>query len=275
MEPWVVALIIVAAIGIIVGIFGGTYISKLRKAKKYERGLKMVPLLIHLPPTTDDIEASGRDKRDIANEAISKAQVMYSILSSTITKGLKTRLYGQRHFSLEIIAKDGFIKYYAIVPAVLTETVKQAVQSAYPTARLEERREENIFKGGTGIDAVAGAELTLNKEYYLPIATYEDSKRDAQMAILNALSGVGNNEGAAVQILFRPAQKNWSERGKQYIENMQKGRTNKTIGSGFGDFAMDLIRAPWEVPGEHEKSEHETITNIKQDEITAITNKTL
>ena len=273
MEPWVVALIIVAAIGIIAGVFGGTYISKLRKAKKYERGLKMVPLLIHLPPTTDDIEASGRDKRDIANEAISKAQVMYSILSSTITKGLKTRLYGQRHFSLEIIAKDGFIKYYAIVPAVLTETVKQAVQSAYPTARLEERREENIFKGGTGIDAVAGAELTLNKEYYLPIATYEDSKRDAQMAILNALSGVGSNEGAAVQILFRPAQKNWSERGKQYIENMQKGRTNKTIGSGFGDFAMDLIRAPWEVPGEHEKSEHETITNIKQDEITAITNK--
>ena len=97
MEPWVVILIIVGTISIIAGIFGGTYISKLRKAKKYERGLKMVPLLIHLPPTTDDIEAGGRDKRDIANEAISKAQVMYSILSSTVTKGLKTKLYGQRH----------------------------------------------------------------------------------------------------------------------------------------------------------------------------------
>ena len=273
MEPWVVALIIVATLGIIAGIFGGTYISKLRKAKKYERGLKMIPLLIHLPPTTDDIEAGGRDKRDIANEAISKAQVMYSILSSTITKGLKTKLYGQRHFSLEIIAKDGFIKYYAIVPAVLTETVKQAVQSAYPTARLEEKREDNIFKGGGGIDAVAGAELTLNKEYYLPIATYEDTKRDAQMALLNALSGVKQGEGATVQILFRPAQKNWSEAGKQYIENMQKGKKTKTVGSGIGDFAMDLIRAPWEVPSEHEKTEQETVTNIKQDEITAITNK--
>ena len=273
MESWVVALIIVATLGIIAGIFGGAYISKLRKAKKYERGLKMVPLLIHLPPTTDDIEASGRDKRDIANEAISKAQVMYSILSSTITKGLKTKLYGQRHFSLEIIAKDGFIKYYAIVPAVLTETVKQAVQSAYPTARLEEKREDNIFKGGGGINAVAGAELTLNKEYYLPIATYEDTKRDAQMALLNALSGVKQGEGTTVQILFRPAQKNWSEAGKQYIENMQKGKKTKTVGAGIGDFAMDLIRAPWEVPSEHEKTEQETVTNIKQDEITAITNK--
>ena len=274
MDPWVVALIIVGAILIIAGIFGGTFISKLRKAKKYERGLKMVPMLIHLPPTTDDIEAGSRDERDIANEAISKAQVMYSILSSTITKGIKTKLYGQRHFSFEITAKDGFIRYYATVPAVLTETVKQAVQSAYPTARLEEKSEDNIFEGGAGVDAVSGAELTLNKEYYLPIATYEDTKRDAQMAILNALSSVRKDEGASVQILFRPAQKNWSEGGKQYIENMQKGKKKKSFGAGIGELAMDVIRAPWEVPGEHEKTTtQETVTNIKQDEITAITNK--
>ena len=100
METWVVVLIVTLAIGIIAGIFGGTYISKLRKSKKYERGLKMVPLLIHLPPSTDDIESNGRDEREIAKEAISKAQVMYSILSSTITKGVKSKLYGQRHFSL-------------------------------------------------------------------------------------------------------------------------------------------------------------------------------
>ena len=29
----------------------------LREAKNYERGLKMIPLLIHLPPPSDDIEA--------------------------------------------------------------------------------------------------------------------------------------------------------------------------------------------------------------------------
>ena len=274
MELWVVVLAIFAAIVIGASIFSGTYISKLRKAKKYERGLKMIPLLIHLPPATDDIDGGGRDKRDVANEAISKAQVMYSILSSTITKGLKSKLYGQRHFSLEISAKDGFIKYYAIVPAVLKETVKQAIQSAYPTVRIELKREDNIFRGGGGVSAVAGAELTLNKDYYLPIATYEDTKRDAQTAILNALSSIKEGEGATVQILFRPAQQNWSEAGKQYIENMQKGKkTTKSVGSGIGSFAIDLIRAPWEVPEAHEKTEQETVSNIKQDEITAIVNK--
>ena len=274
MEPWVVAIIAVVSVLILLSIIFASRISKLRKAKKYERGLKMVPLLIHLPPTTDDIENNGRDKRDIANEAISKAQVMYSILASTITKGFKTRLYGQRHFSFEIIAKDGIIRYYAIVPAVLTEIVKQSIQSAYPTARIEEKREENIFAPDGRVDNVSGAELTLNKEYYLPIATYEDTKRDASMAILNALSSVGKNEGATVQILFRPAQKNWFSTGKQYIENVQKGKKVKTGGATIGELVMDVVRAPWEVPKEHEKSEETTvISNLKQEEIQAIANK--
>ncbi len=273
-EQWVGILIIVAVIVVVATTISVSRISKLRKAKKYERGIKMVSLLIHLPPSTDDIDAGGRDKRDIANEAISKAQVMYSILSSTITKGFKTKLYGQRHFSMEIIAKDGIIRYYAIVPAVLTETVKQAVQSAYPTARIEEKGEENIFAPDGRIDNVAGAELSLQKEAYLPIATYEDTKRDASMAILNALSAVSKDEGAAVQVLFRPAQKNWFETGKTYIENVQKGKKVKTGGAIISDYVTDIIRAPWEVPGMHEQSKEEVVlTNVKKEEIDAISNK--
>ena len=273
MDTWVVVLIIVVALVLLVAIVFGAKISKMRKAKRYERGLKMVPLLIHLPPTTDDIEGGGRDKRDIANESVSKAQVMYSILSSTITKGFKTKLYGQRHFSFEIIAKDGLIRYYAVVPAVLVETVKQAIQSSYPTVRIEEKLEENIFRGGNGVNAVAGAELTLNKDYYLPIATYEDTKRDAQMGILNALASVRENEGAAVQILFRPAQKNWSSKGKLYVEDMQKGKKVTTGGALFGQLAIDIIRAPFEPPAEREEKKTEVVTNIKQNKVEAITNK--
>ena len=274
MPGWVIILIIIASLTIFASVIFSTQISKLRKSKRYERGLKMVPLLIHLPPSTDDIESNGRDKRDIATEAISKSQVMYSILSSTVTKGFKVMLYGQRHFSFEIIAKDGFIHYYAIVPAVLTETVKQAIQSAYPTARVEEKREENIFAPRGTVDTIAGAELTLRKDPYYPIATYEDTKHDAARAILNALGSVKQDEGATVQILFRPAGKNWSERAKQYIENIKKGKkTSKTIGASIGDYAMDILKAPWEVPELHEKKEVTEISEGKQDEISAIMNK--
>ena len=274
MEPWVVAVLGVAATIILLSIISASHISKLRKAKKYERGLRMVPLLIHLPPTTDDIEANGRDQRDIANETISKAQVMYSILASTISKGFKIKLYGQKHFSFEIIAKDGFIKYYAIVPSSFVEATKQAIQSSYPTARIEEKREENIFAPDGRTDNIVGAELTLDSDYCLPIATYEETKRDASLAILNALSGIDKNEGAAVQILFRPAQKIWLEKCKEYIEDIQKGKKKKIGGATIGDYLMDILKALWEVPKEHEKSQEiETLSSIKQAEIQAVIDK--
>ena len=274
MPAWVVILIAFSAALIATAIAMAAHLTKLKKTKKYERGLKMVPLLIHLPPSTDDIDAKNRDQRDVALEAISKAGVMYSILASTAKKGFKTKIYGERHFSFEIIATGSIIKYYAIVPAVLTETVKQAIQSAYPTARVEEKKEPNIFAPGTTLNSIVGAELVLNKDSYLPIATYEDTKRDAELALLNALGAIKQGEGATVQILFRPAPKTWTEQGKQYVENIQKGKvTQKTVGAGLGVAIMDVLRAPFEVPELHEKQEQTVVTNIKQDEITAITNK--
>lgn len=278
MDPRVAIFIVIVAAIIILAIFAASNVNKKRKAKRYERSLKMVPLLIHLPPTTDDTDGGGRDKRDVASEVVSKAQLMYSILASTTVKGMSATLYGQKHFSFEIIAHDGFIKYYALVPISQKEVVKQAIQSAYPTARIEEKLEENIFGTGAKTSTVAGAELSLSKDPYLPILTYEDSQRDGSMAILNALSSVGKGEGAAVQILFRPADKNWSSAGKDYIENVTKGKggkKTKTVGAGLGQLVIDIMRAPFEPPEMHEKHTEEItpITNIKQDEIAAIAGK--
>jgi hypothetical protein len=274
METWVAATMVAVAVTILILVMIVSHISKLRKKKKYERGLKMVPLLIHLPPSTDDIDQGGsRDERDVANEAISQAQVMYSILASTLKKGTKSKVYGQRHFSFEIISHDSFIHYYAVVPAVLTETVKQAIQSAYPTARIEEKRQENIFANNVNLDSVVGAELTLKKDYYYPIATYEDTKRDASMAMLNALSGVGKDEGAAIQILFRPADPDWAESAKKYVEDTQKGKSSG--GSDIGRTVWEIMKAPFEVPEEHKKEEgaKDPISSLKQDELTAVTGK--
>ena len=276
MEPWVVITIIAFSVILIVSLIVAAHLRRVKKSKKYERSIKTKSLLIHLPPSTEDIEASGRDERDITIEAISKSQVMYSILASTITKGRKARLYGQEHFSFEIIAADGFIHYHAIVPATMAEVVKQAIQSAYPTSRIEEKDEENIFIGSKDTSTISGAELTLAKDCYLPIATYEDTRRDASLAILNAITNLNKNEGAAVQILFRPANKSWSEAGKEQIKSIQKGEETKTTigGAGVGQTMIDIIRAPFEVPEMHEKKEEiKQINEIDQDKINAITAK--
>src|SRR5438270_1529165 len=78
-----------------------------REQKNYERGLKIVPLLIHLPPPSDDTEVGSRDTRDVDEEMISKAQVIYNIVYSTYQKNFKQNFfYGQRHFAFEIVGSQ-------------------------------------------------------------------------------------------------------------------------------------------------------------------------
>src|SRR5476649_2231068 len=69
-----------------------------RQQKNFERGLKMVPLLIHLPPASEDTMVGSRDVRDVTDENISKAEILYGIIASTLQKGFKYHFYGQRHF---------------------------------------------------------------------------------------------------------------------------------------------------------------------------------
>src|SRR4051794_34604215 len=80
-----------------------------REQKNFERGLKMVPLLMHIPPLSEDTDDNGRDVRDVMDENISKAQVIYNIISSTLQKGFKSKFYGQRHFTFEIVGHKGFV----------------------------------------------------------------------------------------------------------------------------------------------------------------------
>ena len=244
-----------------------------REAKNYERGLKMVPMKIHLPPPTDDIEIGGRDSRDVVDEALSEAQTMYNIISSTATKGFKTRLYGQRHISFEIVASNGLIHYYAVVPAVITETVKQAIAAAYPTARLEEVELETIFSKQGKTQGVIGGEFVLKKKFCYPINTYQDSRRDAMRSLLDALSSVSRGDGASIQIMLRPADDKWTSLSNKYIEKIRngKGKKNNAVAP-----ALDILESLWKPPtyGNNTTGSSDVkITSLEQEEIEAIENK--
>ena len=199
-----------------------------REQKNFERGLKMVPLRIHLPPSSDDTDGGGRDVRDIIDENISKAQVLYGILSSIFKKGLKSKFYGQRHISFEIVAVKGSIDFYAAVPVILVDVVRQAIVSAYPSARLDEVEEHNIFSKSGKLSGTAGGELTLKEHYAYPLATYQDIKRDPIQSILNSLSTLEKEDGAGIQILLRPAPSEWRSNASEVASKKRKGKKSKS-----------------------------------------------
>lgn len=253
-------------------------VAKKREAMGYERGIKMDSLLIHLPPATDDIEVGSRDERDVIEETLSEAQIMYSIIASTMKKGWRARIYGQEHIAFEIVAVNGLIKYFVHVPEKLTETVRQAIISAYPTAKVEETGEENIFPEMSGFGGVSGGELSLKKPAYYPIANYEMTKRDASLGILNAFAAVREGESAVLQILLRPAENHWKDEATEKVKEI-RGEKTKTSGGGIigrlGYLVSDMTEMLWKPPETHENNKTEKIlTNAQQEEMRVIEDKT-
>ena len=273
-------LVTLFAIALVIGL--GSFVvfmvyrNTLREAKNYERGLKMVPILIHLPPASDDIVGDGRDKRDLTEEVLSQAQVMYNIISSTATKGFKSKIYGQRHLSFEIVARDGLVFYYAVVPTVLTEVVRQAIAAAYPSARLEEVSEHTVFSKVGKMSGTIGGEFTLRKSFAYPIATYMESKRDASRALLNALSAATREDGIGIQILIRPANERWAKSAVSVSEKIIEDKDKKKTGLSVFFSPSEIMESLWKPPESDDKKpeDKKPLNSVEQATVDAIQEKT-
>lgn len=249
-----------------------------REAKNYERSLKMVPLLIHLPPPSDDIDGGSRDVRDVTDETISKAQIVYNIIAGQFKKSFMNRhFYGQKHFAFEIVANKGFVHFYASVPVSMIDVVQQAVVSAYPSARLEEVAEHNIFSPIGRISGTMGGELTLKEDFAFPIATYQDLKRDALQSVLNSLSTLEKDDGAGIQILIRPTDSSWRKKASAVAAKKKKGKSNKSGGGAFFDYTRQLAGAlskPPETKDPAKPEEKKELSSVEQSMVDAIEDKT-
>jgi hypothetical protein len=279
MAVLIVLLIIIVCVALIAGPIIYMHSRRVfREQKNYERGLKMVPLLIHLPPMSEDIQGGGRDTRDLADENISKAQIIYNIVASTIQKGFKSKFYGQRHFAFEIVGSQGFVYFYAAVPVAMLDVVKQAIVSAYPASRLEEVAEHNIFNSVGKITSTVGGELNLKENFAYPIATFQDLKRDAMQSLLNALSTLDKEDGAGIQILMRPADSGWRKAASAVASKKRKGKEAKKGLAGVGAFGKQLLTAAVKPPdgGKDDKGgdkPHE-LSSLEQSTLDAIDEKT-
>jgi hypothetical protein len=220
-----------------------TYRRKLRRAKAIERGLKMVPILIHLPPPSSDTEGGSRDIREVMREKTSQAEVLYNLIAGTATEGFKSTFYGQRHIALELIAIDGIVHFFVAVPVALVSVVKKAVLTAYAGARLEEVEDHNIFNQEGRLAATMGGEMVLRQESAYPIATYEQLERDPMEALLTTISALDKNDGVAFQLMIRPAKPNWTKRSVD-LSNMKRRGRGADLHFTPQDLAMAAVKAP-------------------------------
>jgi hypothetical protein len=271
----VVIIVFLVLAAVLAGAAYYVYQRKLRRAKAIERGLKMVPILIHLPPPSSDTEAGNRDVREVMREKTAQAQVLYNMVAGTATAGFKSRFYGQRHMALEVVAVDGVVHFYAAVPVAFVSTVSKAIQTAYPGARMEQVEDHNIFNQEGRLAATLGGEMVLRQEYVYPIATYDKLERDPMEALLTTVSSLEKKDGVAIQIMLRPASQGWVEKSKKVADAIRKGRAQNVSFS-----AMDLAKAAVKSPEEWRAAERERlggapdVSQLKLQEVEQIEEKT-
>lgn len=203
-------LVVISGIGLL-GVFSLVYVFILwfKFHNREEQSLNFVLLEVSVP-------------RD--NEVkIDAAEQMFASLYSIKKSGFWSRFKAQNHISFELVAKKEDIRFYVCLPNNLRDLVEKEIHGAYPGAEVKEVDEYNIFseKG-----KVAFTEMKLKSSSYYPIKVYKELPTDSLSSLTSSLAKMGEDEGAAIQIIVAPASKGWQAAGKAYVAKVKKAEAD-------------------------------------------------
>ena len=204
----VIGVLIAVCLGILI-LLGYALVIWYRYKDREVKSLDYVLLQISMPATSEI-------KIDVAEQ-------MFSALFSIKKGGWFKFLHLQPHITLEIVGKNEDIRFYVSTPRKLQDLVEKTINSAYPDAEILVVPEYNIFSR-TG--RVAFAELEFKNSAYKPIKTYKELATDPLSAITTVLAKMGSDEGAVVQIVISPSDKDWRSAGKAYISQTKKSESD-------------------------------------------------
>ncbi|PIY72531.1 hypothetical protein COY87_00505 [Candidatus Roizmanbacteria bacterium CG_4_10_14_0_8_um_filter_33_9] len=154
---------------------------------------------------------------------IDAAEQMFASFTSLGKSGFFSFLDVDDTIAFEIVGKRSDIRFYVSVPSKIVDLVEKTIYAYYPTADIKKTDEPNIFVEDGKV--VFGA-LVQKDEQYLPIKTYRDLPTDPLASITSALSKIGDDDGAILQILIRPSKGKWKKQGKSYVSSTKKNEAN-------------------------------------------------
>jgi len=224
--------IIFAVFLFILGWFGFLAVLFILRAILQTRGLESKAfhktiLLIRVPKEKKNESAqsnqSSEQNINQTREYIAIADTMFSSVAGLKKdKGFIKWLTGRNdHMSFEIVVKDGKISFYVAVPDRLKEFIQQQIHAQYPHAEISLEPDYNIFKPTSSI---VGGYLFLKSRSAFPLKTYKKMDSDPLVSILNPMSKMVENDGAAIQFIVRPATPKWRRQGVRMIRDIREGQ---------------------------------------------------
>lgn len=173
------------------------------------RSLNLRLLRISLPRAK--IPEEGLPLERLRDE-IGAMEKIYANLQGLRESWWRRLLYGTPSFALELtvphIGEE--ISFYVAVPRRVSSSVEKIIEGVFPEAQVEPIHDYNIFNPE---GESAAATLALRRSFLVPIKTYRELETDPMKELAGAFSKIKHiGEGAALQIVARPAKKHESER---------------------------------------------------------------
>lgn len=124
-------------------------------------------------------------------------------------------------FELAVHHAGESIHFYLAVPRSEIEFATEQIHGLFPEAKVREENDYNIFNPHGESQA---AFLSLKESFFLPVRSYQEAKVDTFSPVLSTLSRLEEvGEGAAIQILVRPADSLSRKKLLNAIISLKKG----------------------------------------------------
>lgn len=197
-------------------------------------------------------------------EKIALMEQFYSHLYTIRDKWWRIFFYGRPTFALEVtVPHTGEeISFYVAVPRRLKLAVEKVIQGIFPDSVVEESRDYNIFNP-EGVSAGSRAILKTNSFY--PVKTYQKLEGDPMKELSNVFTKLAKvGEGAALQIVARPAAKKWRRKLRERAKVLYGAKKPKT------DLILGTVESVFDVFGGSSSSPTQN-QPLKQQELKKIT----
>lgn len=190
----------------------------------------------------------------------------------------------QEHISFEIASIGNQIQFYVWCPKHLKDFVEGQIYAQYPSVHIREGVED-YSRRDVGERSVSGAELALVRNEVLPIKTFANFEVDPLAGITAVLAKLEqSDEEMWVQILARPIDDSWQDKGVRFVEQLKSGQ--KSISAQlvtqtllefpiwfFSNFLPSLIAPPSDGKDKKKEGEKKELSTGQQTAIKAVEEK--
>ncbi len=195
---------ILASLAIVGGIL--YIIGRSIRQKYFLDTLKLRLLLVRLPQKSEK-----ETKEESLKELNLTGQLLSELGNLKIPFSLETAVHN--------IGEE--IHFYIAIPRDSAQFAMRQIQGLWNDASIEEAEDYNIFNH-QGVSQ--GVFLKQKETYVLPIRTYEEAAVDTFLPIINNLSKIQEvGEGAAIQVLVKPAPKEFKKTAVNFVHQLKKG----------------------------------------------------